>query len=206
MEDLPPEILVLILANLPLTTLLNGLSLVSKKFYFLIKHEIQSGRLAFDLEIGPRFCHLPLLRLNSLKLTGFGDKTQIFQVLDQVNPDIQLYFENCPAVKSKKFCWVETTYVCFLPQSNQTLWVQNSRLFLGLDFVKPGLKGIHFGPEDSVPTRVYQDVASFRGLMSSLTLPRIPQIFVPLILARQQNVTGKWGSNSFLNAVSPLLN
>lgn len=121
MEDLPPEILVLILANLPLTTLLNGLSLVSKKFYFLIKHEIQSGRLAFDLEIGPRFCHLPLLRLNSLKLTGFGDKIQIFQVLDQVNPDIQLYFENCPAVKSKKFCWVETTYVCFLPQSNQTL-------------------------------------------------------------------------------------
>lgn len=73
----------------------------------------------------------------------------------------------------------------------------------------PALNGLHFGAKDNVPTRIYQDLATWRSpQMTSLSLPRIPQMFVPLILANHGNVTGKTPIfyRTFLAQLRPDLN
>ena len=48
-------------------------------------------------------------------------------------------------------------------------------------------------PQDHIPTRIYQDLASLpiKGELRYLTLPKVPQVFIPLILANQGNISGK---------------
>ena len=61
---------------------------------------------------------------------------------------------------------------------------------LGLPFT---LRGLHFdSDEDHVPTKIFQDLASLplKGELRSLTMKRVPQVFVPLILANQGNISG----------------
>ena len=60
------------------------------------------------------------------------------------------------------------------------------------------LNGLHFGLEDHLPTRIYEELAKStigrngsQQVMTSLTLPQIPPMFVPLILANHGNITGK---------------
>ena len=63
---------------------------------------------------------------------------------------------------------------------------------MGLPF---HLNGLHFGLEDHVPTRIYEELATIgksrSGVMTSLTLPQIPPMFVPLILANHGNIRGE---------------
>ena len=61
---------------------------------------------------------------------------------------------------------------------------------LGLPFT---LRGLHFDlDEDHVPTKIFQDLASLplKGHLRALTMKRVPQVFVPLILANQGNISG----------------
>ena len=61
---------------------------------------------------------------------------------------------------------------------------------MGLPFT---LRGLHFdSDEDHVPTKIFQDLASLplKGELRSLTMKRVPQVFVPLILANQGNISG----------------
>ncbi len=71
------------------------------------------------------------------------------------------------------------------------------------------LNGLHFGPEDNVPTRLYQELATRpveeAGQITSLSLPKIPQMFVPLILTNHGNITGVFLKQSqFAILIRPL--
>jgi hypothetical protein len=58
------------------------------------------------------------------------------------------------------------------------------------------LKGLHFGLEDPIPTRIYQDLVALKKSqdqqITSFTLPLVPQMFVPLILANHGSITGTY--------------
>ena len=63
---------------------------------------------------------------------------------------------------------------------------------MGLPF---HLNGLHFGLEDHLPTRIYEELATIgksrSEVMTSLTLPQIPPMFVPLVLANHGTIRGK---------------
>ena len=65
LQELPPELLTIILSHLPLYSLLNGLGQVSKFFYFFIQNELMSGKLNIDLELDHQ-----LLEENAAELVG----------------------------------------------------------------------------------------------------------------------------------------
>ena len=83
LEKLPTEVLIEIISYLPLETLLNGLSLVSTQFYFLVEDELP--RLKIDLVIdGELHYHsLSLAKFNIRKLT-LRNFPRLESVLNQV--------------------------------------------------------------------------------------------------------------------------
>lgn len=172
LEDLPIEIILVILSYMSFDTLMT-LSQTSKKYYFLIHEEILSGQLVIDLEVDkkvlkgyeikPKLQDFPNLR--SLKLVHFEDLQAILsQIILDTKSGLNLYLNNCS--------------------------LKNFHL---LDFATSlKLKGLHFGFEDPIPTRIYQDLIvlkSHEQQITSLTLPLVPQMFVPLILTNHGSIT-----------------
>ena len=103
LEDLPIEIILVILSYMSFDTLMT-LSQTSKKYYFLIHEEILSGQLVLDLEldkkmvegyeIKPKLQDLPNLR--SLKLVHFEDLQAILsQIILDNKSGLNLYLNNC---------------------------------------------------------------------------------------------------------------
>ena len=103
LEDLPIEIILVILYYMSFDTLMT-LSQTSKKYYFLIHEEILSGQLVLDLEldkkmvegyeIKPKLQDFPNLR--SLKLVHFEDLQAILsQIILDNKSGLNLYLNNC---------------------------------------------------------------------------------------------------------------
>ena len=103
LEDLPIEIILVILSYMSFDTLMT-LSQTSKKYYFLIHEEILSGQLVLDLEldkkmvegyeIKPKLQDFPNLR--SLKLVHFEDLQAILsQIILDNKSGLNLYLNNC---------------------------------------------------------------------------------------------------------------
>ena len=103
LEDLPIEIILVILSYMSFETLMT-LSQTSKKYYFLIHEEILSGQLVIDLEldkkmvedyeIKPKLQDFPNLR--SLKLVHFEDLQAILsQIILDNKSGFNLYLNNC---------------------------------------------------------------------------------------------------------------
>ena len=103
LEDLPIEIILVILSYMSFDTLMT-LSQTSKKYYFLIHEEILSGQLVIDLEVDkkvlkgyeikPKLQDFPNLR--SLKLVNFEDLQAILsQIILDTKSGLNLYLNNC---------------------------------------------------------------------------------------------------------------
>ena len=103
LEDLPIEIILVILSYMSFDTLMT-LSQTSKKYYFLIHEEILSGQLVLDLEldkkmvegyeIKPKLQDFPNLR--SLKLVHFEDLQAILsQIILDNKSGLNLYLNSC---------------------------------------------------------------------------------------------------------------
>ena len=103
LEDLPIEIILVILSYMSFHTLMT-LSQTSKKYYFLIHEEILSGQLVIDLEVDkkvlkgyeikPKLQDFPNLR--SLKLVNFEDLQAILsQIILDTKSGLNLYLNNC---------------------------------------------------------------------------------------------------------------
>ena len=58
--------------------------------------------------------------------------------------------------------------------------------------------------EDHIPTQMYHDLASLpiKGNLTSLTLPKVPQLFIPLILTHQENITGMYVDSGVVTKVT----
>ena len=107
LEDLPIEIILVILSYMSFDTLMT-LSQTSKKYYFLIHEEILSGQLVIELELDKKILkeiiedyeiksklqEFPNLR--SLKLVNFEDLQAILsQIILDTKSGLNLYLNNC---------------------------------------------------------------------------------------------------------------
>ena len=107
LEDLPIEIILVILSYMSFHTLMT-LSQTSKKYYFLIHEEILSGQLVIELELDKKILkeiiedyeiksklqEFPNLR--SLKLVNFEDLQAILsQIILDTKSGLNLYLNNC---------------------------------------------------------------------------------------------------------------
>ena len=85
LEKLPTEILIEIIAYLPLDTLINGLSLVSTQFYFLVQDELPKLKIDLEIDGEQNYDPLSLAKFNfqTLTLRNFHNPQNILQ---QVRP------------------------------------------------------------------------------------------------------------------------